>query len=442
MLSLYRKGDWFCASGEALMTPSKVPSRLVAETQTYSLPGDSTLLIRPTTTNDILAVSFVLPMGSREEPEELAGLTTLGLRMLTRGTRNRSDFDIAVALESLGASFSTDVQKDRTTLTIQTTGSRWKETFRIIRELLTESIFPEEAFEIEKEILIKEIREDLDSPFTAASRLFQGTFFHGHPYSHPGQGSEETVQKLTLEQAKSSILDRLGGVPVSIGAVGAIEPEVMLESMVDLVSALPNTHPVQLNTPRKLAPRTCQVEVCEQRSTEAECMIYGFPAPHLHEPNYAVWRVLDSIVGGSMDSRLFQEVREKQGLVYQIGSSYPPMEWQGCFSISLMSTRQNHQKVLDSLDREIQRLKSEIPDGDEVDRARTYLKGTFLMSQERCSDQAFLLARYHSLGLGIEFIDKYPVLLDEVTPEDIRANADAYLNHPVLAIVGPGNGAS
>ncbi|MBK7495875.1 MAG: insulinase family protein [Candidatus Omnitrophica bacterium] len=132
------------------MTPSKDPSRLVAETQTFSLPGDSTLLIRPTTTNDILAVSFVLPMGSREEPEELAGMTTLGLRMLTRGTRNRSDFDIAVALESLGASFSTDVQKDRTTLTIQTTGSRWKETFRIIRELLTESIFPEELLRLKK----------------------------------------------------------------------------------------------------------------------------------------------------------------------------------------------------------------------------------------------------------------------------------------------------
>lgn len=420
------------------MSTSVTPSRLVAETQILPLPGNSTLLVRPTTGHDILAVSFVLPLGSREEPEGLAGMTTLGLRMLTRGTKNRSDFEISVALESLGASFSTDVQKDRATLTIQTTGSRWKETFKIIRELLTESIFPEEAFEIEKEILIKEIREDLDSPYTAASRLFQETFFHGHPYSHSGQGNERTVGNLSLDQVKASIIQRIGGVPLSIGVVGAIEPNEMLESMTELLSGLPSNRVVPLERPPQLPARAIRSEVYEQRTTEAECMIYGFTAPPLHDPEYAVWRILDSIVGGSMDSRLFQEVREKQGLVYQIGSSYPPLEWQGCFSISLISTCQNHQKVLDSLDGEIQRLKSELPDTDEVDRARTYLKGTFLMSQERCTDQSLLLARYHSLGLGVEYIERYPSLLDQVTPERVCTNANHYLTEPVLAIVGPG----
>ena len=140
-----------------------------------------------------------------------------------------------------------------------------------------------------------------------------------------------------------------------------------------------------------------------------------------------------------MDSRLFYEFREKRGLVYQIGSSLPPLEWQSYFVIYLTSTPENHREILDCLQAEIDRLRETIPEPDEVERARTFLKGTFLMSQERNADQAHLLARYHSLDLGIDYIDRYPRMLDEVAPQDLQKAAQEYLKDPLLAVVGPSN---
>lgn len=414
-------------------------SRLVLETEIFPLPRGGSVLFRPNKANDITALVMVFPMGSREEPPEKAGLTTLALRMLSRGTKTRNDFEVAVALESIGASFSTDVQKDRATITIHTTGAYWQETIDIVKEILSEPSFPEEDFQIEKDILIKEIREDLDSPHTSAYRLFQRTLFEGHPYGHPGVGTEETVVSLDLDEVKQSYFSRFKGFPLSVGVVGNVDRNSVCDGIARLVADLPGGDTASLQPPRSVTPRGSTHEVYERRDTEAECMVYGFPTPGLRDPEYPAWKVLDSIVGGSMDSRLFTEIREKEGLVYQIGSSYPPLEWQGFFGISLMSTRQNHDKILYHLDKEINRLKETLPDPDEIQRAKTYLKGTFLMSQERCSDQAHLLARYHSLGLGIDFIDRYPSMLDSVVPEDIQTIARQHLHHPVLAIVGPGS---
>lgn len=422
------------------MSESPVPSRLIQETSILPLPRGASLLFRPNSINDIASFAMVFPMGSREEPPGKAGLTTLALRMLSRGTRTKNDFEVAVALESIGASFSTDVQKDRATVTVHTTGAFWRETLDIVREMLTEPSFPDEDFEIEREILIKEIREDLDSPYTSAYRLFQRTLFHDHPYGHPGSGTEETAAALDLEMVKESYFSRFGGFPLSIGVVGNLDRNQVQDELSSLVEGLPQGDAVVLQSARSLTARDSAHEVYERRTTEAECMVYGFPTPGLHDKGYPVWKVLDSIVGGSMDSRLFTEIREKEGLVYQIGSSFPPLEWQGFFGISLMSTRQNHDKILFHLEKEINRLKETLPDPDELQRAKTYLQGTFLMSQERCSDQAHLLARYHSLGLGIDFIERYPSMLDSVTAMDIQSVAKEHLHHPVLAIVGPGNG--
>ncbi len=417
-----------------------VTSRLIKETEILPLPRGASLLFRPNKVNDIAALVMVFPMGSREETPGKAGLTTLALRMISRGTRTMNDFEVAVALESIGASFSTDVQKDRAAISVHTTGAYWRKTLDIVHEILTEPSFPEDDFEIEREILIKEIREDLDSPHACAYRLFQRTLFDGHPYGHPGAGTEETVAALDLETVRDSFFSRFKGFPLSIGVVGNLDKNQVHDGLADLVEDLPRGETMLLQVPPPMTLRESAHEVYECRATEAECMVYGFPTPGLHDPGYPAWKVLDSIVGGSMDSRLFARIREKEGLVYQIGSSYPPLEWQGFFGISLMSTRRNHDKVLFHLQKEIDRLKETLPDPDELQRAKTYLKGTFLMSQERCSDQAHLLARYHSLGLGIEFIDQYPSLLDAVTAGDIQSIAREHLHHPVLAIVGPGNG--
>jgi zinc protease len=420
------------------MTGVASRSRLVEETASYPLSRGSTLLHRPTSASDIVALVLTFPMGCREETAESAGRTTLALHMLSRGTQRKSDYELAVALESIGASFSADVQKDRATLTVQTITSQWEKTLGLVREILTEPGFPEVEFEIEKDILIKEIREELDSPFAAAHRLFQSTLFAGKPYGHPGSGTEESVASLGLDVVREAYFSRIGGLPMSIALVGDIEIERAVGPISEILEALPASSGFSLTPPSQAPGPSAQAEVCETRSTEAECMIYGWIAPGFRDSGYPVWKVLDSITGGSMDSRLFSEIREKRGLVYQIGSSFPALEWQSYFAISLVSTRQNHDQILEQLAQQVVRLKETLPDPEELARAKTYLKGIWIMGQEKNADQAHQLARYHSQGLGIDFIDRYPRLLEEVTAEAVQSLARQYLHNPLLAIVGPG----
>jgi predicted Zn-dependent peptidase len=414
-------------------------SRLVAETRHFPLSCGADLLVRRSEANDIVAMECLFPMGAREESPAEAGLSMLALRMLTRGTKTKSDFELATALESIGASFSTDVQKDRASLSVQTTVEQFPRTLDLVEEILTEATFPAEDFEIEKEILVQEIREDLDSPFTATSRLFQATLFHGHPYGHPSSGTVETVSGLEHERASQWFRERFSPSGMTVAVVGKVEPESLKDRMESLFGRLPDRKEIARRAaPQSVAAPSGRVEAYENRATEAECMIHGYPGPPFGHPDQPAFKVMDSVMGGSMDSRLFSEIREKQGLVYQIGSSYAALEWQGIFAISLISTYQNHDTILKSLAGEVDRIRDEVAGGDEVSRAKTYLQGTFLMSQEKTSDQASLLARYHTLGAGIEFIDNYPLLLEEVSPEQVREAAGKYLTEATLAIVGPG----
>lgn len=415
-----------------------IESRLVQEARiTKPSPGVS-LILRPTDANEIAAVEIVLPMGGREEPPEQAGVGSLALRMLTRGTKSKSDYEIAVGFESLGASFSAEVQKDRAVLSVQTTLHRFEETLQLVREVLTEPTFPAEFFEVEKEILRKEILEDLDSPYYAASKLFQASVFGDHPYAFPNTGTLETVESLTRDRTLEFFHERFGRGPVSIGVVGNLGEDRVSASLEGFYEVLGVQEASSPSPPPTPSTSDNEGEVYEERSIDSECMFYGFPVPGMHSPEYATLKVIDSILGGSMDSRLFSEVREKQGLVYQIGSSYPGLEWGSYFAVSLITTAPNHHKVLETLAREIEKISSTLPDEEEVERAKTYLKGTYLMSQEKNSDQALLLARCHSLGLGIDYVNRYPRMIDSVTPEAVVEVCGRFFQNPTLAIVGPG----
>jgi predicted Zn-dependent peptidase len=255
-------------------------------------------------------------------------------------------------------------------------------------------------------------------------------------------GTCKTVASLTHERVRSFFDARFGRGNTTVGVVGNVSAEELKGPMERVIEKyLYDTLPDSPAPPSVVRAPAAAKEVYQTRSTEAECIVYGFPAPGFREPEYGVIKVLDSIVGGSMDSRLFSEIREKQGLVYQIGSSYPALEWQGMFAVSLVSTRTNHDRILESLAKEIDRLKETLAEEDEIERAKTYLRGTFLMSMERNSDQALLLAKYHSLGLGIDFINRYPAMIEKVTAESIQRVAREYFTQPTLAIVGPGDGA-
>ena len=173
------------------------------------------------------------------------------------------------------------------------------------------------------------------------------------------------------------------------------------------------------------------------RESHAAWLVIGYPAPHIRSEDFAVMEVLDSIMGGSMNSRLFVELRDKQGLAYQIGSSYIPRTGPSFFAAFLGTEPEKFNRAKLAILKEVEKFKTELVEEEELKRAKTYICGTFIMKQESNAGQASMLAQYELEGLGHDYVDRYPEEIRKVRREDILRAAQEYFKNWTLSAVLP-----
>lgn len=406
--------------------------------ETRTLAGGATLIHKPVTHNNILAIRATLPYGAASDTAERAGLANLSLRLLLKGTRTRDAEAIALAVESQGAQIGVDVQKDYSTVALLCTSDTRDDGAAILGEVLTQPSFPPEKFENERAAVLKQIREEDDRTLMQTFRLFQSRHFEGHPYATPGLGLRETVTALTRDDAadfwsRIARLDR--GVLVIVGP-GQTDDHARLLDRVLAGGASGNGAEPRPDV-TSLPAKTADAVFRNVRETEAEWIVLGYTAPSVTSPDYFPFKVLDSVMGGSMDSRLFNEVREKRGLAYEVGTDYPIREGNAHFAVYLGTAPANHDLAIETVLGEIRRIREEVPGADEVERAKTYLRGLLIMSQESNRGQASLLTRSAIYGLGLNYADQCLERIAAVTPEQVRDVAERYLTHYTLAVTAP-----
>lgn len=399
------------------------------------LAGGTTLLSKTVTHNNVAALQLYLPGGSRGETVADAGLTTLAMRMLLRGTPRRTSHEIAVAFSCLGASVHADCNSNSCIIGLVAMTDFFEPSLDLLLEVLREASFPEERFLVERETQCKDLREEYDHLPSATFKLFQRTFFGDHHYGLPTTGLEESVSSLTREVAAARYKEVVNRPPVVAGLAGQIDPDWLarkLEAGLP-VEQTPNGQPLPpLATP---PPHGAQAQLT--RESAAEFLVVGYPFPAIDTPDFVTAKVLDCVLGGSMDSRLFTNLRDKQGLAYQVGSSYAGL-LQYAFLAGFIGTHpSNHQKALAGIKAEMERLRQEPVPADELERAKTYLVGTYIMSLERNSDVAGLFARYEAYGLGMEFAAQYPECVHAVTAGQVQALAQRWLENPTVVHGGP-----
>ena len=175
----------------------------------------------------------------------------------------------------------------------------------------------------------------------------------------------------------------------------------------------------------------------EFRSGEAEWIISGVFGPAFTSEDFIPFRVLDSVLGGSMDSRLFTELRERRGLAYQVGSQYSAHLGCGVYALYAVSTPSNREEILRLLNVECERLQQEPVSDDELERAKQYLIGRHIMGMESNAGRAATLGTYELSGFGAEAVADYPRRLAEVAASHVREAAQRYLNNFVTMITTP-----
>lgn len=418
-------------AGMSIRIPHRTVTRRV-------LPNGTTLLYAPNPYNQIVALRVISRLGSRHEPAEKAGLANLSMILLPAGTTRHSEDQIADQLEKNGAQFKAEAGKDRGAVDLQTTTHCLREDLDTVLELLDSPTFPEDKLEREREVVRMNLLEQDDSRLHFTMRIFYQHYFGAHPYAWPSLGRVETLDAIQRDGLVAFAHAALDPANLVVSVVGGGENGEVREIVAEAFGARPARRAAM---PPDCPPATPMIHgdatILEHRETEAEYVVAGYPGCGLREPDMPSLLVIAALLGGTMDSRLFKEIRDKRGLCYQVGASYAPRYGHTPLMLYTVLSPANRNEALRCMEAEIERLKSEPAPEDELRRVKTNIAGQYVMALETNMGQASCYGQYEAAGLGWEYANRIPEVIQSVTAEDIQSAARKWFTGRLLAITAP-----
>ncbi len=404
------------------------------EVQRRSLDNGTALLYAPNPFNQIVAVRILTRVSSKWETVEQAGRVNLAMRMLSAGTSQWSEDKIADRLEQNGAHFKAEGGKDWSSVDLLTTAHALKDDLTTVLTLLDDSQFFEDKLVRERELVRMNILEDDDSPLAYTVRRFSEFYFGTHSYGWPVLGKVETLDGVSRDHVAS-----IGGYAFESGqmvvsVVGGSDDSDILPIVEEAFANRDAGETTTMASSNPMAPVSENQDVIIRRETESDYIVLGYPGCGLNERESLALRLISSILGGSMDSRLFREIRDKRGLCYQVGSSYTPRMEHSPLLIYTVTTPKNRDEALECAQAEIETIKTELVSDEELNRAKTYICGSYVMSMESNMGQAGRYGAYEIVGLGWEYANAFPEDIQSVTPEAVRDAAEKFFTHRLLTI--------
>jgi zinc protease len=262
------------------------------------------------------------------------------------------------------------------------------------------------------------LRHEAKDPGRVAGRAFREDAFPGHPYGRPTQGSLETVPAITRDDLVAMHRNCLARDNILIAAVGAIDAgrlAALADSTFEGLPGKANVAPVADATPVMAARRVIDLDV--PQST----IRFGLPGVSRHDPDFMTAVVVNHILGGGVFSaRLFKEVREKRGLAYSVHSQLASHDHAAMFTGGTSTKNERAAESLSVIEEEIAKLVAEGPDEDELDKAKKYLVGSYVLRFDTSTKIAANLVGLQTDGFPVEFLDRRNELIGAVTMEDVK----------------------
>ncbi len=404
----------------------------------FHLSNGIRLLVAENPHVDIVAARFFFKGGSRTEPTELAGLANLVAAVLTKGTHDRDAHAIAAAVESLGIGLGCDSTPDYFDVGLKCVTSDLEEALALTTEIICSPSFPPQEVERERAMVLQGIRAQQERPFYLAfDQVRMALYGPNHPYASSVQGNLKSVNRLQ----RSQLLDYHARYlhPEQL-VISVVSPQPR-DAMVKLVS-----HALQPWSPDPVAlPSVVQAVFPQLRPqlhkhyqpTHQSIVMIGFRGVAVNHPDYPVLKLLSTYLGNGLSSRLFVELREKQGLAYEVSAFFATRHDPAPFVAYLGTAPENTGLALEGLQAELERIQHHILSESELNRAKRKLLGQYALGKQTNAQVAQLMGWYECLGLGMEFDQHYPDLIQSVSSEDICRVAQTYLTTPVISLVGP-----
>jgi len=379
-----------------------------------------------------VSIGVWLTRGSRHETAEQGGIAHFVEHMLFKGTSTRTAEDIAQAIDSIGGQLDAFTAKEYASYYIKVLDEHLPLAVDILADIVRNPAFAADDIEREKKVVVEEIKMVEDTPDDLVHEIFTQGFWEDHPLGRPILGTKDTVESFNADLLRNYFKSVYTASNLIVSAVGNLEHERVR----DLVHAKLGSLTEPGEVVRDQAPRVVPKILVRNKELEQSHLCLGVGSyPQNHDDRYSSY-VLNTLLGGSMSSRLFQNVREKRGLAYAVFSGLSAYRDAGSFTIYAGCSNEAVGEVIDLVVEELRGVKSaQVPDA-ELQRSKDHLKGSLMLSLENTASRMSHLARqeiYFDRQFGL---DETLAGVERVTPDDVqRVARDLFRSDSLSATV-------
>lgn len=382
------------------------------------------------------SIGVWLQTGSRDEDPEWNGISHFIEHMVFKGTKHRTAEEIARQVDSIGGNMDAFTAKECICFNVKVLDEHVPVALDIVSDLVLNPIFDASDIARERGVIMEEIKMDEDNPDYLVHEIFTQNFWKDHPLGKPILGTKETVKRFEREPVLEAYGHRFAPGNIIVSAAGHLDHD----SFVELVRGhfdhmKPMSNGFHSSTP-KISSR---IILRNKKALEQVQLCIGVPAhPIAHERRHAGY-VLNTLLGGGMSSRLFQNIRERQGLAYSIYSDLNPYRDTGCLAVYAGTSLASASKVVQSVVSEFRKLKTEPVSEEELNRSKAQLKGSLMLSLESSTSRMSNLARQEMYFDRFYDLDELIERIEAVTAEDLAKLANEYFKPEAVAVTALGN---
>jgi predicted Zn-dependent peptidase len=363
-----------------------------------------------------VTVGFWFDVGARDEPDNLAGTSHFLEHLLFKGTPTRSAKQIADAFDHVGGDVNAFTGKEYTCYYSRVLDDDLPMALDVLSDMIRNSTIDPTELESERKVILEEIAMHEDAPDELVHDLFYRCMWDGHPLGRPVLGFNDTVGKVTRDQVSGYWQERYAPSNLVVAAAGHIDHDHLVGEVQRLFGESSGRRTLRSGS----VPNPSGGVRVFKRPTEQAHIVTGTVGIHRsHEDRHAL-TVLDTIVGGGMSSRLFQEVREKRGLAYSVYSYRSLFADTGSFAIYAGTTPQNADTVLDIFRTEVASIVSDGITEAELARAKGHVKGSLVLSGEDPGSRMNRLGRQQLTNGEILSIDELIEKFERLDMDDIQ----------------------
>jgi len=420
-----------------------VGETLYAGTRSFKLDSGLRILVEEVPQSRSVTVGVWINVGSRDDPDHGAGLAHFLEHIIFKGTRTRSALQISQEIDSVGGFLDAATSKEATCFYADVPADGIAKATDLLLDLVFHPAFAADKIEIERNVVLEEIRGYDDDPEQRAFEQFiQGLWAHGHPLSRPVLGTRASMERVTRDDARAYHGAFYQPHNMVIAAAGALDTDVFVA---DVARRVPSNHnPDKANSGQRTRPSFQTLRAHHAQATGQTHVYLGLPGPVSGDSDRFPLDVANTVLGDGTSSRLFTQVREERGLAYVVQSTVMRFCDAGLWLSYAAVATDTADAVTEILEGELARLRSEPVPSEEMALAKARIRGAWILGLESNTNRATRLANTALSGRQLLSPDAILERLAAVEAEAVHAAVGRF-NQPDqvnLVTVGPEPGSA